>query len=665
MKPAFGTGTAFVLLAFGLAGAAAPALAWVYPEHRDIAVLSVNTLDPERKAVFDKLWSQARGGYEKRLCANGADKDQATTPDCIDWAALPAIAGDHSCSAKDMVDIVLNSPWILSVADVAAQLKVDLSRIAVEAPYERMRDGSNPITDIKRQIDSERLRAERVNALRTADTRLQRADPEYATRAGSNNAHFLLARPRTDVEAQEYAALTLKLGSEISAVGVYGWYHLSALQKASRLANEQLSPEERTALTRAMFADEAFAIHFLEDMYASGHVAGTWGDASQRKGTHDYYNANGLEAFTWGGGSDSLVLMGDAHMRSEDAERTAVAVRISIEQVLDTATGRQRPTNIRHTPGAVAAPDGFDVCRNDTLPMRPEPMRVHREAYALAGEVLAPTPVPSLGQGLGAMPRFRAEVGPFLGIAGSMDARYIDGGFTDYTAGNGWIGGVDLSFRAGLGLDGVLNESGDGLVFASIGVRGDSPSTNKYANTALADQAGTLGAAIPARVGLSTRVRMPYYLIPGDLLFAAPLYFLAPKTYQNMAVVAGNGGALGLQQGWATRFGRFQFVLGREIGATFYGLATEDTLLAPSETPNGPVRFVNFKSTFIDVPIFEYRPYRSFDTTQSSELVFQLFAGADIPYGAKVTSPQGAANVPLKTVYSIGLRLIFDWRRYF
>ena len=31
-----------------------------------------------------------------------------------------------------------------------------------------------------------------------ADVRLQRADTEYATRAGSNNAHFLLARPKVD-----------------------------------------------------------------------------------------------------------------------------------------------------------------------------------------------------------------------------------------------------------------------------------------------------------------------------------------------------------------------------------------------------------------------------------------------------------------------------------
>ena len=34
------------------------AFAWVYPEHRDIAVGAVEQLDPERKAVFDRLWQR-------------------------------------------------------------------------------------------------------------------------------------------------------------------------------------------------------------------------------------------------------------------------------------------------------------------------------------------------------------------------------------------------------------------------------------------------------------------------------------------------------------------------------------------------------------------------------------------------------------------------------
>ena len=131
---------------------------------------------------------------------------------------------------------------------------------------------------------------------------------------------------------------------------------MSALQKATRLAHETLPPEERSALTRAMLADEAFALHFIEDTYAAGHVAGTWGDVSQRKGTHDYYNENGLEVSTWEGGAKTVVLMGDAHMRPEDAQRAAESVRLSLEQLLDTAVGGPRTVNLPHTPRLLRSP---------------------------------------------------------------------------------------------------------------------------------------------------------------------------------------------------------------------------------------------------------------------------------------------------------------------
>ncbi len=89
----------------------------------------------------------------------------------------------------------IRSDWILAVADVAAQFKLDLSRIEEGPAAKPGGQGITPIRDIRRQLESEAVRAERVNIVRVADIRLQRADPEYATRAGSNNAHFLLARP--------------------------------------------------------------------------------------------------------------------------------------------------------------------------------------------------------------------------------------------------------------------------------------------------------------------------------------------------------------------------------------------------------------------------------------------------------------------------------------
>src|SRR6516162_832102 len=217
------------LLVLALAGMAEPVTAWVYPEHRDIAVLAVEKLDPARRAAFDDMWRSARA-QTARLCELGADATQNLAPACIDWAALTAIAGDHSCSAQEMSDTVLESQWVLSIADIAANLKADLARVAARSSPEEPAGTPETVADVRRLVESARTRAARRNALHAADNRLQRADPKYATRAYSSNAHFLLGRPHTAMPAEEYGQLTLRIGSRINALGVYAWYHLDALQ---------------------------------------------------------------------------------------------------------------------------------------------------------------------------------------------------------------------------------------------------------------------------------------------------------------------------------------------------------------------------------------------------------------------------------------------------
>jgi hypothetical protein len=501
-----------------------------------------------------------------------------------------------------------------------------------------------------------------LNALRTADTRLQRADPLYATRADSNAAHFMMPRPNNNLDPFAYGLLTLKPGSELNAMGVYVWFHISALQMASRLAKEELSAAQRRDLVRAMLFDEAFALHFLEDMYASGHVAGTWGDVSQRKGTHDFYNQNGLEVFTWKGRERTIVLMGDAHMRPEDAALAASGVRTSIEQVLDTATGRSRGYSIPSAPESPTQADSFDICKSVTFPDRGLPVGTGHNPYRpVLEEVLLDTPVPGLGPGLGTLPRARSEVGTFIGLAAGLDARAIDRGFFDGQDRSGAIAGVELGFRVGLGLEGALGDSGDGLVYLQAGLRAETPSSNEFA-TLEGVKSGALTAAIPARSAVSTRIRMPYYLLPGDLLLLAPLYFTNRDAYTAMAVTASNGGLLGWQRGWATPIGRFQFVLGRELGVNFYGLSGNQQLLVPLDQPGAPLGLVNFKSVSFDLPIVEYRPYRAFSSNQSSSVLFQLFAGADVPYSASYEAT--GASVDLKTIWFLGLRMVFDWRYY-
>jgi len=290
-----------------------------------------------------------------------------------------------------------------------------------------------------------------------------------------------------------------------------------------------------------------------------------------------------------------------------------------------------------------------------------EPRGEYRAAFE---DALQPTPVPRLGPGLGSMPRFHSELGPFISLAGSVDGRGTNGGFLPAQTSAGWIGGMDISVRAGLGLEGALGEASDGLVFAALGFKGDAASSNRYTNNSSDPVSGNLGAAIPARTGLSVRLRMPFYVVPGDLLLMSPMYFFKPDAYTRMAVSAANGGLLKWQQGIATAMGRFQFVLGRELGITFYGIGGKDQLLAPDPVTGGFGRVVTFKSTAYELPILEYRPFRSFSENQSSSIVFQLYGGADVPHGENTYLPLGALTPELDTIWYLGIRMTFDWRYY-
>jgi hypothetical protein len=78
-------------------------------------------------------------------------------------------------------------------------------------------------------------RDQRINAVRSADIELQRADLTYATRASSNNVHFLLARPDVDIEPAAYARLVLGPGQVELPILEYRPFRTFALDQISSL----------------------------------------------------------------------------------------------------------------------------------------------------------------------------------------------------------------------------------------------------------------------------------------------------------------------------------------------------------------------------------------------------------------------------------------------
>lgn len=158
-----------------------------------------------------------------------------------------------------------------------------------------------------------------------------------------------------------------------------------------------------------------------------------------------------------------------------------------------------------------------------------------------------------------------------------------------------------------------------------------------------------IASAIPARAGDNIRIRMPFYLIPGDLLMAILAFlFTSPKTLSKMGVAAVNGGLIPWQSVINTKIGRFQMVLGREVGVTLYGLRTpRDYIRVP--TTNSSVA-VEYRYTKLEFPFLEYRHSRKFAQDQSSSLLVLLSAGVDMPYKAKSVFPIGEPTPELKPI---------------
>ncbi len=615
---------------------ASPAAAWVYPEHRQIAGRAMSDLSPARKEALKSLWEAARRGQEQRLCADPWEGRQEH-PACLDLAAWPAISGDHSCSGDDMLSAVLEKKWTLKVAGVTADLEKDLATA-------------------KNEID-------RRNWLTRSDLRLETVDLDYSTRAGANNAHFLLARETDDVK--EYLIGSGRTGAELNALGIWMHEHVAALRLAAEWAAGRIPEADRPRAARAILAAEMYGDHFLEDVFAAGHVAGVWGDVATRLGTHNYYNVEGLDTRDWTG--KSSVLFGDAHMQPSDLERAAHAVHLSLGQVLD-ALDPSWPlaAEVREFPLDWAnGLTSFDTCKSMVMPAFHTPVPAGlRETL---GTFLKTTPVPGRRPPNGPLPRFRSEIGPFVGLASGISGGTSVGDSDSSVTTNRATGAIDVGARIGVGLEALLGDAGDGQIFLQGGVLQQLNKKSSCDGCTVGGVAAGIALKTPARKAISARLRLPYWLIPGDLLIAAPL--LAPfdmPLYKKMAMRAANGGLIPWQAGLSTFFGRVQFVLGREVGVQFYGYSGgEDQvfIVTPGASSNA-VTAVSLRSIEFDLPIVEIRPFRGYATQQAAALLIQIGAGWEKATKVTVLAPTNAPVPELKTAGLIYLRLAFDWRYY-
>jgi hypothetical protein len=178
--------------------------------------------------------------------------------------------------------------------------------------------------------------------------------------------------------------------------------------------------------------------------------------------------------------------------------------------------------------------------------------------------------------------------------------------------------------------------------------------------------AGSL-LAIGSRTALALRLRVPFWLIPGDLIVATPILALTSmKTLTRMGIVSINGGLIPWQAAIPSKVGRFQFILGREVGLNLYGYTRgADKVTVIPVTPTGygtPIQY-EMKSMEWEFPLVEWRLFRTFAGKQASAFVVQFGGGYE-----HVTSFKAAAGAPPANPasrYVVFLRASFDGRQYF
>src|SRR5262249_37642678 len=167
------------------------------------------------------------------------------------------------------------------------------------------------------------------------------------------------------------------------------------------------------------------------------------------------------------------VILGDAHMRPGDLQRTAKIVAQSLSQLIavlrpgtpeETAAGKVDS-------GAAAGAAVFDSCTATKQPAG----TVTRDTLPIVLPISRQTPLPGGGENDVHAPHFRKEIGPFLGFAGALTGGGSFGGFQSTTAAPRTFGSGEVGFRVGVGLEALTGSTGAGQAFLGLGFHFESP----------------------------------------------------------------------------------------------------------------------------------------------------------------------------------------------
>jgi hypothetical protein len=185
-------------------------------------------------------------------------------------------------------------------------------------------------------------------------------------------------------------------------------------------------------------------------------------------------------------------------------------------------------------------------------------------------------------------------------------------------------------------------------MFAAFGLVADGA---QFGNPLMSSRSGPL-------VGL----RLPFWIIPGDLLLLAPiLYFKDLTALTNIAISASNGGFLGIEKKIETPVGTVQLMAGRQIGVSLFGYFWND----PPRVANAEgTTLGNYRAVELDFPLLEYKAGHSFATKLAFDYSMQFGFAESIPTSARYAQGVSSSAFALENSSVVYLRFAIEGLTY-
>ena len=264
---------AFAVVALLVIAAPTRARAWYFPEHVVLTGDGHGELPPEIRAVISAAVAAARTEglslcertdlrLEDALLEAPLQTAMLRTPKsvaCVPYAALSGLAGDHSSDVAELRTVLTTRKGIELVSTVA---------------YEWLR--------FRESAQRGQTSLDRMSFVHELDVALYFLDPGYVTRARATRVHFRDVGRPFDATLRDLA--TDGRIDEVIARFIFHHMRSLILARQSKRADALL--------------DHAFAVHFLQDAFASGHLVMSNDSWSQGRDAvrwrHDAFNADGL-----------------------------------------------------------------------------------------------------------------------------------------------------------------------------------------------------------------------------------------------------------------------------------------------------------------------------------------------------------------------------------